>query len=574
MEPDLLKTAFRSTGNGFVTTVIFSLFINLLTFVGPLYMLQIYDRVITSRNQTTLVAITLIAVYMLILFALLEKLRSTILVRLGLLFDAKSRTPLFDAVLKASILQPGKGYSYILRDLDSIREFLTGAGLIAFCDAPWAPIFIAGCFMLHSWFGWTALGGASLIFVLAVANELATRGHLKTASMHAAMAASQAMATLRNAEVLQAMGMAESLRDRWLSKQVEVLELQAAASDRAGYLISATKCARLFLQVAILGIGAYLAIVQEGSPSAMVAASIIMGRALAPVELAVSQWKSFLAARSAYERITTLVRSVPPVTAKMRLPEPKGSLEVEGITVTPPGGRDVTLRNVSFALDAGDILGVIGPSGAGKSTLARALVGVWPLEAGKIRIDSADLSQWDVRQLGPKIGYLPQDVELFSGTIAENICRFSTQDADAVVEAAFMAGVHDMIVALPQGYNTQIGESGRALSGGQRQRIGLARALYGKPALIVLDEPNASLDADGEAALMSAIHRLKNDRRTLILVTHKHNVLSIADKILILADGGVDEFGARGELLAKVLGPRPAQVSVLPTNRINDGSHK
>jgi len=557
---NLLSDAFRATRPGFLTAVLFSFFINILAFVGPIYMLQIYDRVITSRNTITLVVLTLIAAYLLIAYALLEKVRSAILLRLGILFAAKARAPLFNAVLRGTIIEPGAGHTQALRDLETIREFLTGAGLLSFCDAPWVPIFVLGCFILHPWYGYIAAGGAALIFGLAIANELLTRAQLKRASLNSVMASAYASATFRNAEVLHAMGMLRGLRERWLTKQDQGLHLQAAASDRAGYLIAASKFTRAFLQISILGVGAYLTITQESTPGAMIAASIIMGRALAPVEIAVANWKGFIAARAAYDRIRTLLGLIPEETKKMKLPLPSGDISVENVTAGAPGGHEAILLGISFIVRPGEILGVIGPSAAGKSSLARVLVGVWPAAVGKVRIDGADLAHWNPEELGRHIGYLPQDVELFSGSIAENICRFERLDHEEVIAAARMAGVHDMIQMMPAGYNTQIGDGGHALSGGQRQRIGLSRALYNKPAFIVLDEPNANLDTDGEAALLLAVQQLRQQGSTVVLITHKTNILAIADKILVIAQGRIQGFGMRDEILNKLFGPRVAPV--------------
>jgi ATP-binding cassette, subfamily C, bacterial len=557
---NVISEAFRATRPGFLTAMFFSLFINILAFVSPLYMLQIYDRVITSRNAMTLIALTVIAVFLLLVYAALEKIRSAILVRLGILFSNLSRTRLFDAVLKGSLLQPGRGHTQALRDLDTIREFLTGSGLISFCDAPWVPIFVVGCFILHSYYGYIATAGAVLIFCFAIANELLTRKQLHTASTSAIVANAYASSTFRNAEVLYAMGMLPGLRERWLGRQDEGLKLQASASDRAGHLVAASKFLRAVLQIAILGTGAYLSIEQESTPGAMIAASIIMGRALAPVELAVANWKGFIAARSAYDRIMSLFRILPEEVEKLPLPVPEGHLSVENVVAAPPGAKDPVLRGISFALRPGEVLGVLGPSAAGKSSLARVLVGVWPTGHGKVRIDGAEISHWAAERLGRHIGYLPQDVELFSGSIAENIARFSDLDDVEIITAARMAGVHDMIQALPAGYNTQIGEGGFVLSGGQRQRIGLARALYAKPAYIILDEPNASLDADGEAALLSAIQQLRQEGCTVVLITHKTNILATVDKILVLSHGQVAGFGSRDEILSKLLGPRLAPV--------------
>lgn len=558
---NLLTPAFGAIRKGFITAIIFSFFINLLAFVGPLYMLQIYDRVLGSRNVGTLVALTTIASLLLVVYALLEKVRSAVLVRLGLLFADRARDPLFGAVLKGSIAQPGAGHTQALRDLDTIREFMTGAGLISFCDAPWVPIFVAACFMMHLYFGLVAAVGALLIFVLAVANEFLTRDQLKSASRDSVAATTYASATFRNADVLYAMGMLEGLKARWLEKQQGGLTLQASASDRAGLLVAGSKFVRSFLQVAILGVGAYLALNQEASAGAMVAASILMGRALAPVEIAVSQWKSFVAARTSYDRIRTLSDLVANEPKKMPLPPPRGAISVESAIVFPPTGRDAILREISFQLQPGEILGLVGPSAAGKSSLARALVGVWKPAVGKIRIDGAELVHWDAELLGKYIGYLPQDVELFGGTVAENICRFGEENEEAIIGAARLAGVHDMIQALPGGYNTQIGDGGLALSGGQRQRIGLARALYGAPPFIVLDEPNSSLDADGEAALLSAVQQLRQRGSTLVLISHKTNILAVVDKVLLLNQGRVQSFGPRDDVLAKLMGPRVAPIA-------------
>jgi ATP-binding cassette, subfamily C, bacterial len=555
-KPNLLSRGFRAARPAFATAIFFSLFINLLAFVGPLYMLQIYDRVLASRNFMTLLFLTLIAAFLLAVYALLEKMRSAVLVRAGLLFDSKTRAELFESVLRGSLQQPGQAHHGVLRELDVIREFLTGAGLISFCDVPWVPIFVAACFILHPWYGWIALSGAVLIFAFAVANELLTREHLKSATKSSNLAGAFAAATFRNVEVLHAMGMWRPLRDRWLHRQNETLSLQAVASDRAGILLTMTKFLRAFLQVAILGVGAYLSITRESTPGAMIAASIIMGRALAPVELIVSQWKTFLAARSAYDRIVELLGIIPAAQKRMKLPSPEGHLTVQNVVVAPPGMQRAVLAGVSFGLPAGSALGVIGPSAAGKSSLARALVGVWPIYSGDIRIDGAALSHWDNEQLGSHIGYLPQDVELFSGTVAENIARFQAIDEGMVIAAAQMAGVHTMIQAMSEGYNTQIGDGGQSLSGGQRQRIGLARALYRMPSLVILDEPNASLDADGEAALLGTLRSLKAENRTVILITHKTNILAMMDKILVLNQGTMRGFGDREEIFAKLLVPR------------------
>jgi ATP-binding cassette subfamily C protein len=567
---NLLSQAFRAGRGGFITALVFSFFINLLAFVGPLYMLQVYDRVITSRNETTLIMITIIAAFLLVVFGVLERARSAVLIRVGAVFDATAKDKLFAAIAKGSLRAPNQIGAQALRDLDSVREFMTGNGLISFCDAPWVPIFVAGCFILHPYFGYVALTGAIIIFLLALGNELSTRGHLKEASQSSVVANNWATAVFRNVEVLHAMGMINALRGRWRKQHDAVIGWQAKASDSGGTFIAATKFVRAFLQICILGVGAYLVIEGTASPGAMIAASIVMGRALAPVEASVANWRGFVSARSARSRILKLLEGVQDDQNRVMLPNPQGAVSVENLISCPPGTRTPTLRGVSFALKGGDVLGVIGPSAAGKSTLARALVGVWPSVSGAVRLDGSDLQHWSPEQLGQHIGYLPQDIELFSGTIAENIARFLEDDDSKIIEAAKLAGVHEMIQQLPDGYNTRIGDQGAGLSGGQRQRIGLARAFYNRPALIVLDEPNSNLDAEGEAALINGIKVAKEQGSTVVLVTHKTNVLGIADKVLVLMNGQVQHFGDRQSVLGKLMGPRVAQLNQPDTASANE----
>jgi len=564
---NILSEALAEARPGYASAIFFSFFINLLALVGPLYMLQIYDRVISSRNVSTLVALTAIAFVMLVVYGILDKVRSKILLSLGLLFDAKVRGSVFNTVARGTLLEPASGHSQALRALDSVREFLIGSGPLAFCDAPWIPLFIAACFILHVWFGLIATAGGVLIFALAIVNELFTRAHAKDAARGNAAAANYATATVRNAEVLHAMGMLEALRERWLTRQKWALDRQAAAAARSGTFISAAKLVRTLLQVAILGAGAYLAIEQEVSPGAMIAASIIMGRALAPVETSVSNWSRFLAARAAYDGIATLLRVIPAEPLRMRLPAPRGEISVENVSAVTPGGKHAVLANISFSLQSGEVLGMIGPSAAGKSSLARVLVGVWRPVSGKMRIDGSDLSHWNIDQLGPHIGYLPQDVELFSGSVAENISRFGPFHEDKIIAAAMSAGVHEMVQRLPEGYDTQIGEGGHALSGGQRQRIGLARALYGNPAFIVLDEPNANLDAEGEAALIAALEQLRKNGQTVVLITHKTSLLATVDRLLVLKGGKIHAFGTFDEVVS-ISGPAPNVSSESATSKV------
>ncbi len=544
------------------TAVIFGLFINLLLFISPLYMLQIYDRVIPSRNVTTLVGITLIAAFGLAVYAILEMVRSRLLVRGGVIFDQKIANPIFDAAHRGMLVRPGAQNEAALRDVDILREFLTGSGILAFCDLPWTPIFLLACFVLHPWFGWMALLGGGVILGLTLLNEIATRRTLETASQVSREAGQQAAAVFRNGEVLQAMGMLASLRGLWRRRHDEVLLLQAQASDRAGVIVATTKFVRMLLQTLVLGAGAYLAIRRDITAGSMIAASIIIGRTLAPIEAIVSNWKGFTAARASYRRLTDLLAVAGPEPRRVMLPRPRGLIEAEAIAVAAPGSPRSILDEVSFRLEPGSIVGIVGPSAAGKSTLVRALTGLWPLTGGSVRIDGSDLRHWDKQALGQHVGYLPQDVQLFEGTVAQNIARFAGEDDAGVIEVARRADCHAMIQALPEGYNTVIGPGGQGLSGGQRQRIALARALYGEPSLVVLDEPNASLDLLGEAALMRAVADLKRAGTTVVIVTHKISLLTEADRVLLMSGGRLQLSGTAEQVLAQIAGPRPVPTLV------------
>jgi ATP-binding cassette subfamily C protein len=525
-------------------------------------MLQIYDRVITSRSETTLVSLTVLAAFLICVYASLETLRSRLLVRAGLLFDENVADPVFNAVHRGNLRQPGGNHVQCLRDVDTIREFLTGSGLISLCDAPWFPLFVFAAFLLHPWFGYLALGGSIITLGLTLLNEVMTKQPLNAAGRSATAANQTAQSMFRNTEVLQAMGMLRAIKANWSKHHEDTLGLQASASDRAGVILAATKFFRMFMQTAILGTGAFLVIQRELSPGGMIAASILIGRAMQPIEVAVANWKGFIAARSAYDRIRTLFSMAGAEPAYMSLPRPLGALQISDLIAAPPGRNPTPiLKGVSFNLDPGEVIGVVGPSAAGKSSLARVLVGVWPALRGAVRLDGSDLAHWNVEELGRYIGYLPQDVELFAGTVAQNIARFQAIDTEAVIFAAQLAGCHDLIQHLPQGYNTQIGDGGQALSGGQRQRIGLARALFGNPSLIVLDEPNANLDVAGEESLLAAIVKAKAMRATVVIITHKINILAAVDKILIMADGSVQAFGAREAVLPRLVGPRVVATS-------------
>ncbi len=544
-----LSEALLSFRRVFWVAGVFSFFINLLYLVPSIYMLQVYDRVLTSRNEFTLLMLTLIMVGMYVLMSLVELARSKVLVRVGSALDMKLSNRVFTATFEANLQKGGGNPSQSLHDLTNVRQFLTGNGLFAFFDAPWAPIYLVVIFLLHPLLGAISLVGAVMLFGLAYVTETATRKPLAGANSAAIAAGNFANANLRNAEVIHAMGMLPHIRQRWFRHQQKVLSLQNEASDRAGLINAVTKFIRLTLQSGILGAGALLAIEGTVTPGAMIAASILMGRALAPVELAIGTWKSLISTRAAYQRLDELLKTFPERPVGMSLPKPSGNISLENVVAGAPGGNVAILKGVSLNINAGDVVGVIGPSASGKSTLARLLVGVWPAQAGKVRLDGMDVYLWDKKELGPSIGYLPQDIELFDGTIAENIARFGEVDPEKVIAAAQKAGVHDMILRMPRGYDTPIGEGGGVLSGGQKQRVGLARALYGDPAVVVLDEPNSNLDDAGEAALVRAVLELKQQHRTIVLITHRTSILGVVDKLLLLRDGVPQLYGPRDEVL-------------------------
>ena len=548
-----VRSALGKSRGAFFMTGVFSFFINLLMLTAPLYMLQIYDRVLASRSEPTLIVLTVLAGGLLLVMGGLDLIRSRVLVRVGVKMDGLLNARVFSAVF-AQALRGARGQkAQALRDLDSLRQFLTGPGPFAFFDAPWAPLYLAVVFIFHPILGFIALAGAVVLFTMALVNELVTRRPLQLANAQAISANGFAEASLRNAEVLEALGMLPAIRQRWSAQHNQGLALQATASDRAATLTSWSKAVRISLQVAILGAGAALAIQQIITPGVMIAASILMGRALAPVEQAIGQWRHFVGARQAYQRLDQLLQAVPEEAERLTLPKPEGRLAVEQLVAAPPGQRKPVLKGLSFALEPGEALGVIGPSASGKSTLARNLVGVWGPQSGAVRLDGAEVQGWDAEELGPHLGYLPQDVELFAGNVAENISRFSPEATpEAVVAAARGAGVHEMILQLDQGYDSEIGEQGSVLSGGQRQRVGLARALYGEPALVVLDEPNANLDAAGDEALTRAILALKARGATVVVMAHRPSAIAAVDKLLMLRDGRAEAFGPKEEVLAQV----------------------
>ena len=551
-KPTILDQAVLVARPAVITAMVFSFFINILALVSPLYMLQVYDRVLSSRNVATLVVLTLICVFLFVVYGLLEALRTQVLVRGGLKFDGVARDPIFKSVLDSTLSRKGGG-GQAFRDMDQVREFMTG-GLIAFCDAPWTPVFIIVSWILHPFFGVLAIISCIIIFGLAVMNDNATKNPVQMATMASIAAQNDASSTLRNAEVMKAMGMWGGLQQRWRVRRDEQVAWQAAASDAGGAVMSGIKVFRQVVQTLILGGGAYLAIQGKISAGSMIAGSILVGRALAPIESAVGQWKGLIGARGSWDRLQTMLRAEQSTENHMELPEPRGVLSAEAASILPPGAQQPTMRQASFRIDAGMAVALVGPSAAGKSSLLRGIVGVWPCAAGVIRLDGYDIKQWDPEKLGRHIGYLPQDIELFSGTVAQNIARFTEFEAQEVIDAATLAGVHEMIQGLPMGYDTPIGDGGASLSGGQRQRLALARSVFRLPALLVLDEPNASLDQTGEVALMEAMNRLKAAKRTVVFATHKVNLLGQADYIMVINQGVIADFGERDAMLAKLTG--------------------
>jgi PrtD family type I secretion system ABC transporter len=549
----------------FFSVAVFSFFLNLLMLVSPFYMMQVYDRVLTSHSNDTLIVLTVLAVGLLGISAMLELVRSRILVRLGARLDRHVTHDLFAALIEERISTRRNTGSQPIRDLETVRSFLTGPGLLAFFDAPWVPLFLGLIFLFHPLLGAVAVSGAVVLFVLAVLSELMTRAPWQRATSESMQAHRFAEASLRNADVIWALGMLGDLRRRWQEKHLSALAYSGRATDRLGTFSAIAKFVRPLLQIALLGFGAYLVIEESISAGVMIASSIVMGRALAPVEASIAHWRSFISSRSAYARLSKLLAEYDINRERMKLPTPRGKISVEGMTLVPPGANKPSLVSISFQLAQGDLLGIVGPSAAGKSSLARALIGIWAPKVGNVRLDGADLAEWDRKDLGRHLGYLPQEVELFDGTVAENIARFETVQHEAVSRAAQIANAHEMILRLPEGYDTQIGEGGCVLSGGQRQRLGLARAIYGLPCFIVLDEPNANLDADGEAALRITLKRLKELRKTVVIISHKRSTLADTDKLLVLDSGRVKSFGPRAQVLEQLWKPQvvanPAQAA-------------
>ncbi len=561
-----LEEALKLCKGAFISAAGFSMVINLLQLVPTIYMLQLYDRVVPTGNRSTLLMLTLIVIVLFLTMGALEWVRSQILVRVSSRLETLLNERLFQVAYKQSLYTGGqRASSQPLDDLTSLRQFMTGNGLFAFFDVPWMPVYIAVMFIFHPLYGWAAVGTSIILVIVAIIQEKSTGKLLGEANTLAMAGRGLVNKNLRNAEVIESMGMLRNIQTRWLEGTQQVLLLQATASSRAGLISGLSKVIRLSSQSLILGLGAYLVIENEITAGLMIGGSILLGRALAPIDMMIGIWKGFITARGQYHRLNELLIQIPADADKMTLPTPEGSFQIEAAVVVPPGAKTAVLKGITLGIAKGDVIGVIGPSGAGKSTFARALLGIWPTANGKIRLDGADVFAWSRDELGPYIGYLPQDVELFEGTVSENIARFGEIAPDKVVNAAKMADVHDLILRLPEGYDTVIGATGGNLSGGQRQRIGLARALYGDPVIVVLDEPNSNLDEQGEFALGNAIQRLKHKRATVIVITHRNNVLANVDKLLILNDGLVTIYGPKADVMAHFQKQQMAASAAQPT---------
>ncbi len=559
-----LGDALRACRGAFVGVGVMSCMINLLYLTGSLFMLEVYDRVLPSRSVPTLVGLAILAGGLYMAQGVLDLIRVRILGRIGTALDESLNSRVFDTIVRLPLTAGARNEGLQpLRDLDNIRSFLSGMGPGAFFDLPWLPFYLAICFAFHVMIGLTALVGAIILVTLTIVTEFMSRRPAREALGLAARRNDLAATSRRNAEVLVAMGMSGRLNKRWSEANQNYLAGNQRASDVSGGLGAIAKVMRMTLQSAVLAVGAYLVIHQEATAGIIIAGSILSARALAPVDLAIAHWKGFVAARQSWHRLNRLLELLPAQTAQTVLQNPSSRLAVEAVSIAPPGEQRIVVQDVTFALEAGNGLGVIGPSGSGKSCLVRALVGVWQPFRGKVRLDGAALDQWSSDVLGRHVGYLPQDVELFAGSVAQNICRFDSEArSEAIIAAAKEAGVHQMIIKMRDGYDTQIGEQGAALSAGQAQRVALARALYGDPFLIVLDEPNSNLDTEGDEALTRAVRAARERGAIVVVVAHRPVGIEAVDMLLVLKDGRMHAFGPKdtvlGQVLQRVAPPAPA----------------
>ncbi|XDA97854.1 type I secretion system permease/ATPase [Sulfitobacter sp. LCG007] len=547
---ELKRVRARSRGLYWIVGV-FSLFANLLMLTGPLYMLQVYDRVLGSGSEETLLALSLLVVFLYGIMGLMDYTRGRIMARVGARFQGDLDRRVFDAVVRKSAVAPDLNTQTGLADLEAVQRLMTSPVLMSAFDMPWTPVFFAGIFVFHPWLGFLAVGGAAVLIGIALANQMLSRQPQAEATNAGYRAGQMAEQIRTEAEMVQSMGMRDAAFGRWQQARDLALERQVRAADVGGTFTTMTKTLRLFLQSAMLGLGAYLVLQHEMTAGAMIAGSILLGRALSPIEMALNQWPVVQRAFKGWGNLAELLGAVPPMPSRTQLPKPRARLVARALTVVPPGERQAALKSINFDVKPGQAVGIIGPSGAGKSTLARALTGVWAPAGGSIRLDSAALDQYDPSVLGQHIGYLPQRVQLFDGTIAENIARLSGNPDDAkVVAAAKMAAAHEMILELPKGYDTQVAAGQVRLSGGQMQRIGLARALYDDPVIVVLDEPNSNLDNIGSQALNQAIRALKAEGRSVLIMAHRPAAIQECDTLLVLDNGVRAAFGPKDEVLA------------------------
>lgn len=552
-----IKGVFSGCVTAFVGIALMSALVNILYLTGSLFMMEVYDRVLPSRSLPTLLALFAIAAVLYAFQGLFDAIRGRLLVRISDRLDQVLSSRVYDAVIGLQLRLPVSGrQAQPLRDLDTIRSFLSGSGPTALFDLPWLPFYIAICFAFHFWLGVTALAGAAILTVFTLMTELVSRRPVEEAAQHASRRNRLIEATRRNADIISVMGMATPLRDRWQMDNRAYVREQRSASDIASGFGVASKVLRMLLQSGILAVGAWLVINEQATPGIIIAGSILSARALAPVDLAIANWKGFIAARQSRHRLERTLALLPDAAMRLDLPAPQALLSVERVSALPPETTEPVLQDIAFTLQAGSGLGVIGASGSGKSSLARLLVGLWRPLKGSIRLDGATLDQWPAEALARHIGYMPQMIELLDGTIAENIASFDRQaSSEKIIAAARAARIHDLVVSLPDGYSTEVGETGRQLSAGQKQRIALARALYGDPFLVVLDEPNSNLDSEGEDALTAAILGIRERGGVAVIIAHRPSALLAVDKVLMIADGRQQAFGPKEEVLAKVLRP-------------------
>lgn len=548
--PNVLSTAVTSARSGLVTVAFFSFFINLLMLSGPLYMLQVYDRVLPSGSMETLIALSILLLGLFVVSGCLELVRTRILSRIGAKLESRAASGVFNAVMRKRAAQSSDDGEHNLADLDTIKEFYSGQGLSALFDLPWVPVYLLLLTVLHPALGALGAAGALFLFLVAWINNRMTRSSMRRQSQADLPGRAIASASEKNAQLLQSMGMMGNLRRAWMTMKREANIHQRKSNDRSGFFSTLSKTSRLLLQSAVLGLGAALVIGGEITAGAMIAGTIILGRGLAPVDQSIAHWRSYLASKAAHRRLQSLLEDHPEPAVRLSHAEASQSLDVRRLFAGPPGARKAIVSDIDFTLEAGDVLAVIGPSASGKSTLARLLAGVWQPQAGTVRLDNVALEQLHPDELGPQIGYLPQSVELFDGTVAENIARFAPDASSMeIIAASEAAGLHRTILQMPDGYDTMVGDSGRSLSGGQRQRIGLARALFRNPFLVVLDEPNSSLDAEGDIALIEVLEGIRERGGIAVVISHRPNLVECAGKVLILDGGRQRAFGPRAAVL-------------------------